>query len=88
MFKKLKWCCDKQIKPMYNDIGYKDYMEPITRFSKENNDIFSDIIKKKEINDLVIQYYIKSTTNISTIVIYPSALKHVDLTNKMIKKLE
>ena len=57
MFKNLEWCCTKQIKPLYNDIEYKDYFEPITRFSKENDNIF---YKNKKIDDNVIQYYIKS----------------------------
>lgn len=89
MYKNLKWCCtDKQIKPLYDNIKYKDYFEPIKRYSKENNDVFNDVIKNKEINDYVIQYYIKSTTDISIIVVYPTALRHQKLVDKFIKKLE
>jgi endonuclease/exonuclease/phosphatase family metal-dependent hydrolase len=88
MYKNLKWCCTKQIKPMYDNIKYKDYFEPIKRYSKENDKIFDDIIKKKKINDYVMQYYIKSTTDISIIVVYPNALKHPKLIDKLIKKLE
>jgi hypothetical protein len=84
----INWCCEKEIKPLYDNIKYKDYFGPIEKFSKENNNIFSNIIKKKTINDLVIQYYIKSTSNISIIVLYPSAIKHDKLVNKMISKLE
>jgi len=84
----MNWCCEKEIKPLYNNIKYKNYFEPIKQFSKENNNIFSKIIKKKIINDLVIQYYIKSTINISIIILYPSALKYKDLTNQVINKLE
>lgn len=86
---KLNWCCtDKQIKPLYENIKYKDYFEPIKRYSQENDNVFSDIIKKEKIDDYVMQYYIKSTTDISIIVVYPSALKHPKLVNKLIKKLE
>jgi len=84
----LKWCCSKEIKPIYNDIKYKYYFKQIKRYSEENNNIFDDIIKKKKINDYVIQYYIKSTINNSIIIIYPSALKHLNLVNKLIEKLE
>ena len=38
----IKWCCDKIIKPLYSDIVYKDYWEPIKRLSKEYNNIFED----------------------------------------------
>ena len=84
----LKWCCNKQIKPIYNDIKYKDYFEPIKRYSQENNNIFNDIIKKKKIDDYVMQYYIKSTIDNSIIIIYPSALKYPNLVNEIIEKLE
>ena len=88
MYKNLKWCCsNKQIKPLYDNVKYKDYFDPIKKYSKENDNIFSEIIKKKEINDYVMQYYIKSSTNISIIVIYPMALKHPKLVDKLIKKL-
>ena len=73
---KIKWCCDKIIKPLYPDIVYKDYWEPIKRLSKEYNNIFEDVIKQNDINDLQMQYYIKSSTNISIIVITPQALRH------------
>lgn len=89
MYKNAKWCCtNKQIKPLYDDIKYKDYFEPIKRYSKENDDVFNDIIKKKEINDYVMQYYIKASTDISIIVIYPNALKHPKLVDQLIVKLK
>jgi len=88
MFKNLEWCCKKQIKPLYDNIKYKDYFEPIKRFSEENDKIFASVIKKKKINDTVMQYYIKASNDISILVIYPSALKHKKLINQMIKKLE
>lgn len=84
----MNWCCEKEIKPLYDNIKYKKYFKPIKTFSKENNNIFLKTIKKKIINDLVIQYYIKSTKNISIIILYPSALKYKDHTNIVINKLE
>jgi len=53
------WCCDKSINPMYSDIGDKDYFEPIKRYSQENNDYFKKMIANKEINDFIMQLYIK-----------------------------
>jgi len=88
MYRNLKWCCTNQIKPMYDNIKYKDYFEPIKRYSKDNDNVFDDIIKKNKINDYVMQYYIKSSIDISIIVIYPSALKHEKLTDKLIDKLK
>jgi len=73
---------------MYDNIKYKDYFEPIKRYSKDNDNVFDDIIKKNKINDYVMQYYIKSSIDISIIVIYPSALKHEKLTDKLIDKLK
>jgi len=84
----MEWCCNKQIKPLYGNIKYKDYLEPLTKYSKDNNNIFLSILKKKEINDLVIQYYIKSSIDISIIVIYPSSLKYNDNVNEMINILK
>lgn len=92
----LEWCCKKQIKPLYDDIEYKNYIEPIKRFSNENQNIFKNSIKNlkfisnksDENNDMIIQYYIKSTIDNSIIVIFPSALKHNNLIEILIKKLE
>lgn len=83
-----EWCCNKIIKPLYQDIKYKDYFEPIKRFSKENDNIFDDIIKKKEINDTVIQYYIKASTDISIVMISPKALRQKDTLTKVMKIIE
>lgn len=88
MFKNLEWCCTKQIKPLYDDIKENDYFEPITRFSKENNNMFSKIIKEKKINDNVIQYYIKSRNDISIVILYPSTLNKVTQTKQVIDKLK
>jgi len=87
MFKK-EWCCKNQIKPLYDNIEYKNYFEPIKKFSKENNNIFDKIINKNIIDDTVIHYYIKSSIDISIIVIYPNAIKHTNILKKVIKELE
>jgi len=88
MFKNIEWCCQKQIKPLYNNIKYKDYFEPLKRFSEENDNIYKNILKNNIVDDTVIQYYIKSTTDISILVLFPNALKHPKLVDKMIKELE
>jgi endonuclease/exonuclease/phosphatase family metal-dependent hydrolase len=80
-----QWCCDQQIKPLYLDID--DYFEPLKRFSKENNNIFDNIVKNKILNDLVIQYYIKSRVDISIIILYPKA-KSSEKIKEMMTKLE
>jgi hypothetical protein len=85
MYKNLEWCCKKQIRPLYDDIKYKEYFEPIQRFSKENNiiDIKYDIL-----NDLVIQYYIKSRTDISIIILHPKAVEYNNVSDNVIDKLK
>jgi exonuclease III len=82
-YKDIEWCCKKQIKPMYNDIKENDYIEPIRRWNEENNNIFADVIKKNDINDIVMQYYIKSREDISIIVVYPKAIKSNLMANMM-----
>lgn len=84
----MEWCCTKQIKLLYNNIEYCDYFEPINRFSKENNNIFEKIIKKKIIDDTVIQYYIKSRDDISIIILYPSTINKNKQINTVIEKLK
>jgi len=83
-----EWCCDKIIEPLYRDIKYKDYFEPIKRFSKENNSIFDNIIKKEIIDDTVMMYYIKSSTDISIIMLSPQALKQENTLKKVMKIIE
>jgi len=84
MYKNNNWCCEKQIKPLYNNITEKDYFEPIKRFSKENK----YIKVPTKINDDVIHYYIKSMKNISIIIVYPAALKHPKYVEILIEKLK
>jgi len=88
MFKNVEWCCQKQIKPLYDNIKYKDYFEPLKRFSEDNDNIYKNILKNNVIDDTVIQYYIKSMVDISILVLYPNALKHPKLVEKMIEELE
>jgi endonuclease/exonuclease/phosphatase family metal-dependent hydrolase len=85
MFRNLEWCCEQQIKPLYENIKYKDYFIPIQNFYKENN-IKNNI--NSIIDDNVIHYYIKSRDDISIIIIYPSALKYPKLIKELIIKLE
>jgi endonuclease/exonuclease/phosphatase family metal-dependent hydrolase len=82
------WCCNKIIEPLYQDIKYKDYFEPIKRFSKENNDIFNNIINKKIIDDTVMMYYIKSSKDVSIIMFSPKALNQKDTLKKVIRIIE
>ena len=88
MLKYTEWCCNKQISSLFNDIKYLDYFEPIKRYSKLNENIFAKIINKNKINDMVMNYYIKSRTDIHIIILYPNALKHNNAYKKCIKILE
>lgn len=86
MYKNIKWCCKTQVKPLYNDIVYKDYFTPYERFI--NNKIMFKPDKTK-LNDDYIHYYIKSQTNISIIIVYPNALNQkdkVEMLNDELKK--
>lgn len=83
----MEWCCQKAIKPLYNDINENDYFEPIKRYSNENNNVFEEIIKTNKITDDVIHFYIKSMKNISIIVIYPKAIRYDNLMTGLIEKL-
>jgi len=88
MIKNLEWCCKKQIEPLFNNIKYMDYYEPIKRYSEMNNNIFNNIINKKKINDIIMNYYIKSRTDIYIIILYPNALKYNNIYNKLINILK
>lgn len=86
MYKNIKWCCETQVKPLYNDIKYKDYFTPYERLI--NNQIISNK-KDVKINDDYMHYYIKSQTNISIIIVYPNALNqngNVNLLKEELKK--
>ena len=93
-FKNMEWCCKTQIKPLFDDIKYKDYFEPIIRLKKENEYIYpnsinkTDILKQSEDNDTIIHYYIKSMTNTVIIVIFPCALDNLEMLNNMMDNLK
>jgi hypothetical protein len=67
-------CSSKQIKPLFNDIKYKDYYEAFKRLYNTN---------VNNLSDDVIHYYIKSRNDISIIIIYPKALKYKDKINEL-----
>jgi endonuclease/exonuclease/phosphatase family metal-dependent hydrolase len=88
------WCCNKDIKPLTNITG--DYYDPIINASKSNPYLKKYIPEKKEKeleqndnNDIIMNYYLKSTINFSIIVIPPIAYEDkpnlerlLDLLNK------
>ena len=81
------FCCNKQIKKLYNDIDEFDYYESIIRLSKINTFLKKYIPNKKikklksnNKNDMIINYYIKTQTDLSIIILFPKALKQ---TNKL-----
>lgn len=100
MFKKpITFCCNNNIKPIYDYVDEYDYFTPILKFSKEYDIDFKiknniDYTKNKEIlpqssiNDNVIHHYIKSSKDISTILLYPSALKHPKIVDIIINELK
>lgn len=61
-----------QIKKLYNDIGEFDYTKSIERFVQDNN----LNIKYKSNSDMIINYYIKTQSDLSIIILYPKALEH------------
>ena len=86
MYSNTTWCCHNQIKPIFNDIKDFDYYEPIKKLHdlydyfpydiKQHSKIIKDKpLEQNDYNDMAMQYYIKSKTNISIIFIYPAALK-------------
>ena len=81
------FCCNKQIKTLYNDINEFDYYEPIIRLSKINIFLNKYIPNKKNKklksnnkNDMIMNYYIKTQTDLSIIILFPKTLKQ---TNKL-----
>jgi len=103
MFKKpIKFCCPTDIKPINDYVDEYDYGTPIKRFSKEQDFDFKlesnldyDEIKKNRLilpqskqNDIIMNYYIKSSKDISIILIYPSALKHKKKLELVINELK
>jgi endonuclease/exonuclease/phosphatase family metal-dependent hydrolase len=78
------WCCNKEIKPLFDDIDEGDYVEPLKRL---NNPYTNEFITK-EPNDTMMNFYIKSMKDISIITIFPKALKQKDNMKKLIDKLK
>ena len=84
----LKWCCTKEIKPLFDDIKETDYTEPLKRLAKDNKYLEKYLPKtKNEINDTVIQFYIKSMKNISILCVYPNSLALPNQYDSFVKKL-
>ena len=94
MYKPLKYCCTEKIKPIYNNIKEYNFFEPIKKYSKEYNIDFkinetkTKKLEQNDINDHVMNFYVKSTTNISFVFLYPQALKHKNILKKVMKLLE
>jgi endonuclease/exonuclease/phosphatase family metal-dependent hydrolase len=100
---KIKWCCENQVKPLFDDINEFDYYEPIIRLNKNNNYLNEYItinntqqkkslepiqLKQNEKNDLVMNYYIKSQKDLSIISVFPKALKQKNKVQIFLKELE
>ena len=84
------FCCQSKINNLYN-IDENDIYKPIELFSKDFNITFnynkSDKLIQNNDNDNVMNYFIKSSKDISIIFVYPKALKHKKLLKNMYDKL-
>jgi endonuclease/exonuclease/phosphatase family metal-dependent hydrolase len=78
------WCCSKQIKPLFEDINEGDYAEPLKRL----NNPYTNKYITKDINDTMINFYIKCMKDISIITVFPKALKQKDNMKKLFDKLK
>jgi endonuclease/exonuclease/phosphatase family metal-dependent hydrolase len=78
------WCCNKQIKPLFDDIKEDDYVSPLKRL---NNPYLNKYISD-EPNDTMMNYYIKSMKDISIITVFPKALHQEDNMKKLFSKLK
>jgi endonuclease/exonuclease/phosphatase family metal-dependent hydrolase len=78
------WCCNKQIKPLFNDIDENDYSEPLKRL---NNPYLNEYITKEQ-NDTMMNYYIKSSKDLSIITVFPKALQQENNMKKLFEKLK
>jgi endonuclease/exonuclease/phosphatase family metal-dependent hydrolase len=85
------FCCIENIKPIYNNIKDNDLFTPIKKIEKDYNFKFNytetDKLIQNSNNDNVINYFIKSSTDISIIFIYPKSLKHPKVMDNLYKKL-
>jgi endonuclease/exonuclease/phosphatase family metal-dependent hydrolase len=92
--KPLKYCCTEAIKPMYDDTKEYDFFGPIKKYSKEYNIKFDfseskdKKLKQSKENDTVMNFYVKSSKDISFIFIYPQALKHNKIVDKVMGLLK
>ena len=84
------FCCNSKIENLYN-IDEEDIYKPIELFSKNHNIKFNynkkDKLVQNNENDNVINYFIKSSKDISIIFVYPKALNHPNALKKMYEKL-
>lgn len=84
------FCCNSKIENLYN-IDEEEIYKPIELFSKNHNIKFNynkkDKLVQNDENDNVINYFIKSSKDISIIFVYPKALNHPNALKKMYEKL-
>ena len=78
------WCCDKQIKPLFDNIKETDYDEPL---KKLKNPYLNKYITKEK-NDTMMNFFIKSQKDISIITVFPKALKQEDNMKELLNKLK
>ena len=95
MFNKpLKYCCTEPIKPMYDNTKEFDFFGPIKKYSKEYNvkfdfkEVKDKKLKQSKENDIVMNFYVKSSKDVSFIFIYPQALKHKKIVDKIMGLLK
>lgn len=72
-----------EVKPFFNDIKEYDFFEPIKRLKKINNyldkiNLIGKSLESNQDNDVVIHYYIKSTTHCRIVI---SVNKKLDIKN-------
>ena len=84
MSKFKKWYSTNNVEPLFDNINKEDYFEPIKRFYKMHNIMYSN----NKLNDEVMSLYIKSQKNMSILVVYPPALKHPLLIERMMNSLK
>lgn len=84
------FCCNTNIENLYN-IDENDIYKPIEIFSKNHNIKFNynkkDKLIQNDENDNVINYFIKSSKEISLIFVYPKSLNKPKSLKKMYEKL-
>jgi hypothetical protein len=48
----MNWCCEKEIKPLYDNIKYKKYFKPIKKFSKVEISLYNEILDYKHVLEI------------------------------------